>query len=86
MRRRAGCAFGAGAGLARAVGGGSRFGILRGRGLELDFPLENAGAGGGGFSLGDVARGLKGDGEGGVGERVGGGEDSEGEGRGDGGF
>jgi len=52
----------------------------------LDFPLEDASAGGGGFGLGDMAGVLQGDGERGVGERVRGREGGEREGCGDGGF
>lgn len=58
--------------------------ILGWRGLELNFPLEDAGAGRGGFGLGDVACGLERDGERGVGERVCWREGGESQGRGDG--
>jgi hypothetical protein len=50
----------------------------------LELSLENACAGGGGFGLGNVAGGLEGDRERGVGQRVGGSESSEGEGGTDG--
>ncbi len=53
-------------------------------GLEFESPLEDAGAGGGGFGLRDVSGALQGDGEGGVGQGVVGGEGGEGEGSGDG--
>lgn len=52
--------------------------------MQLNFPLEDAGAGGGGFRLGDVAGGLQADGESGVGEGIGWGEGSERQGRADG--
>lgn len=50
----------------------------------MDFPLEDASAGGGGFGLGDMAGVLQGDGERGMGERVVGGQCDEGHGGGDG--
>jgi hypothetical protein len=52
--------------------------------LELKLPFEDAGAGGGGFGLGNVAGGLKRDGERCVGERIGGCEGGEGKRGGDG--
>jgi len=68
---------GAGAGL-------SMEGILSGRGLELNLPLEDAGARGGGFSLGHVAGGLQADGESGVGQGIRWGQGSERQGSADG--
>jgi len=61
----------------------SRLGI---RGLELDLPLQHAGAGGGGLSFRRMAGVLQGDGEGGVGERIAGSEGDQRESRGNGGF
>jgi hypothetical protein len=52
----------------------------------LLLPLKDAGAGGGGFGLGDVSGALEGNGEAGVGERVLGRECREAEGGGDGRF
>jgi hypothetical protein len=52
--------------------------------LELELPLENAGTGGGGLGLWNVAGGLQGDGERGVGQGVGRRERNEGQGRTDG--
>jgi hypothetical protein len=64
----------------------SWLGIVGWRGLKLNLPLEDAGAGGSGFSLGHVTGMLQGDGESGVGQRVGGGEGGQRQGGGDGGF
>ena len=52
--------------------------------MQLDLPLQNAGAGGGGFSLGHVAGMLQRNGEGSVGQGVMGSKRGEGEGGGDG--
>ena len=70
----------------RRIGGEGigRCGVRRGGGAELDLPLGDAGAGGGGFSLGHEAGGLERDGERGVGEGIVWGERGEGHGRGDG--
>ena len=50
----------------------------------MDFPLQDACAGGGGFSLRNVPRGLQGNGKRRVGQRVAGGERGEGKRCGDG--
>jgi len=61
----------------------SRLGIRR---LKLDLPLQHAGAGSGGLGFRHVAGVLQGDGEGSVGERVGGSEGDQGQCCGNGGF
>jgi hypothetical protein len=54
--------------------------------LKLNLPLENAGAGGCGFSLGHVAGVLQGDGKSGVSQRIGWREGCQRQGGGDGCF
>jgi len=56
----------------------------RRRKFELDFPLEDSGAGGGGFSLGYMSGALQGDGKRSVGKRVGGRESGQRQRRGNG--
>jgi len=55
-----------------------------GQRLELNLPLQNPSAGGGGLGLGHVARGLQADGQRRVSQRVSGRERGERQGRGDG--
>ena len=57
-------------GRARGADGLSPQRVLLRRRLQLDFPLQDAGAGGGGFGFRYVARGLQRDGERGVRQRV----------------